>query len=315
MARGPGTHDPNARPADTPFGGAASDTDAGTTAGASDSVLRPMTHADIPAGLGLCRASGWNQVSRDWEHFLAVNPAGARVLEHRDLVVGTVTSLRYGRFGWLAMVLVDPAARGRGLGTRLLLTGLDLLRDLPCTRLDATPAGQGLYRAHGFEEEGRLSRMARAFAADGPCRVSPIVRPITSEDLSRVAKWDCDAFGANRRPMLDWLYAGAPEYAWIAESSGRLAGYVLGRHGFAYHHLGPVIAQDVSIATQLVSTCLANHVGRSFIIDATRLAPEWIHGLETMGFRELRPFMRMRLGGDRFGLPQYQFASAGPELG
>ena len=29
-------------------------------------IVRPMTHADIPAGLRLCRASNWNQLEDDW---------------------------------------------------------------------------------------------------------------------------------------------------------------------------------------------------------------------------------------------------------
>ena len=35
-------------------------------------------------------------------------------------VVGTAIGIDYGRFGWIAMMLVDPAYRGRGLGARLL---------------------------------------------------------------------------------------------------------------------------------------------------------------------------------------------------
>jgi hypothetical protein len=32
--------------------------------------IREMGLADIPAGLGLCRASHWNQTERDWLYFL-----------------------------------------------------------------------------------------------------------------------------------------------------------------------------------------------------------------------------------------------------
>src|SRR5918993_4962233 len=106
------------------------DSAAAGTSASSAVTLRVMTCTDVESGLRLCRAAGWNQVARDWQLFLTVNPDGARVLDQRDQVVGTVTSLRYGPFGWLAMVLVDPAERGHGLGTRLLTVGLDLLRDV-----------------------------------------------------------------------------------------------------------------------------------------------------------------------------------------
>src|SRR5438093_626515 len=71
--------------------------------------LRQMTHADIPAGLRLCRAAGWNQLESDWRCFLELNPEGCRVAESESRVAGTVTTLRYeAKFSWISMVLVDP---------------------------------------------------------------------------------------------------------------------------------------------------------------------------------------------------------------
>ena len=283
--------------------------------GSSAVTLRAMTHADVEGGLRLCRASGWNQGARDWEHFLTVNPDGARVLEKRDQVIGTVTSLRYGPFGWLAMVLVDPAERARGLGTQLLSVGLDLLRDVPSTRLDATLAGESLYRARGFRQEGRLLRMARLPNPLQRCETVAHARPMEARDLPDVAEWDAAAFGGDRRVVLDWLYEGAPEYAWVFGASGRPRGYVFGRAGFIHHHLGPVVAEDARTALQCVSACLASHPTRSFVVDAHEQAREWTDGLRAMGFVEERPFLRMALGRDGFGAPRELFASAGPELG
>jgi ribosomal protein S18 acetylase RimI-like enzyme len=277
--------------------GAASDRPGGrgpsTDATAPPAVLRPMTTEDIAAGLRLCRASGWNQLSRDWEHFLEVNPGGARVLERQQQVVGTVATLRYGPVGWLAMVLVDPSQRRRGLGTQLLTAGLDLLAELKSVALDATPAGEGMYRTRGFTELERLSRMTGVILGDGLPPRSPIVRPMQPADLPLVAHWDAEAFGLDRRRLLEWLYAGAPEYAWVALQSDRVTGYTLGRHGFDSEHLGPILARSLGVAIELASACLATHAGRSFVIDARRGAPAWIAWLEAVGFREQRPFIRM----------------------
>jgi len=40
---------------------------------------RKMNMRDIPAGLSLCRAAGWNQLARDWELFLQLNSEGCFV--------------------------------------------------------------------------------------------------------------------------------------------------------------------------------------------------------------------------------------------
>ena len=274
-----------------------------------------MTASDISAGLRLCRASGWNQLSRDWEHFLEVNPDGARVLERQGHVVGTVATLRYGSVGWLAMVLVDPAQRRQGLGTQLLAAGLDLLAGLGAVALDATPAGEGLYRTRGFVELERLSRMTGMVLGDGLPPRSPIVRPMEPADLPRVVQWDAEAFGFDRRPLIEWLYASAPEYAWIALQSRGINGYTLGRHGFNFEHLGPIVALNPGVAIELASACLAMHAARAFVIDARRSEPKWIGWLEGIGLREQRPFIRMGRDTRMRGLPERRFASAGPEFG
>ncbi|MGH9754751.1 MAG: GNAT family N-acetyltransferase [Blastocatellia bacterium] len=94
-----------------------------------------MTPADIAAGLALTRAARWNQTERDWEMFLRLSPEGCRVAVMDERVVGTVATARYeDRFAWIGMVLVDPAERGHGIGSRLMAEALDLLKDMPSIR-------------------------------------------------------------------------------------------------------------------------------------------------------------------------------------
>src|SRR5687767_2691655 len=92
-----------------------------------DVLIRDMTVSDIPAGLALCRASRWNQTERDWLYFLTAAPHSAVVAVEDGVVIGTVATMPYGPFAWISMVLVDPAARHRGIGTLLLDRGLALV--------------------------------------------------------------------------------------------------------------------------------------------------------------------------------------------
>ena len=108
---------------------------------ASGISIREMTHEDIGAGLALCRASGWNQTERDWLFFLETAGRGALVAEEGGRVVGTTATFPDGPFTWISMVLVDPAARGRGVATTLLECALRLVGS-NAYRLDATPSGE-----------------------------------------------------------------------------------------------------------------------------------------------------------------------------
>ena len=278
--------------------------------------FREMTEADIPLGLALCRACRWNQLAADWALFLCLSPHGCRVAEAGGRGAGTVTTLRFGdRFGWISMLLVDPAERGKGIGTALLHQGLEILGDMASVRLDATPAGRPIYARYGFVEEYGIARMEnRAVQALAP--LSAAVRPMRRADLPGVLALDRDVFGADRRVILEFLFETAPEYAWVAEDDGAIAGFTFGRHGFAFEHLGPVVAGSEWTARALASACLSAHAGQSFIIDVPRFSQSWLDWLERAGFREQRPFIRMCRG----AMPsppgaRSQYAIAGPELG
>ena len=273
-----------------------------------------MTLDDIPAGLRLCRLSGWNQVAEDWDTFLDLSPGACRVAERGGAVVGTVATLRFGEaFSWIAMVLVDPAVRGQGIGTDLLREALTILKDEKCVRLDATEAGARIYQPQGFREEYRLNRMIAkvpkraAGADDGSCT------PIRQDDLKDIFDLDRKVFGADRSKLLLSFLRHAPGYAWVARSETTLDGYVFGRHGYHHEHIGPLAATNETTARKLLSRCLARQSAGSFLIDAP---DDWISFLQSAGFELERPLIRMYRGRRiRPEYERYQFGIAGPEFG
>src|SRR5437016_1207025 len=166
-----------------------------------------MTLHDIAAGLRLCRLSLWNQVEEDWRCFLEPAEGGGWLAEQDSEIVGTVAFLRYGHcFSWLSMMLVDPRARRAGIGSRLLEAALDALAEESCVRLDATPAGEPLYRRYGFVPEYGLTRARVTVAAERfrrpPDGVRARVRPIAPGDLAEVFAMDHTVFGADRSALL-----------------------------------------------------------------------------------------------------------------
>lgn len=267
--------------------------------------LRVMTSADIPAGLELCRAAGWNQIETDWRRFLALHPLGARVaVDPDDAVIGSVTTLRYAGedgFDWLAMVLVAPTHRRQGIASRLVEEALDLLGARVPVRLDATPAGELVYRQLAFVPEYALARMERRPAVSAePAEDDAGVRGMEDTDLPDVLALDRDVFGADRAALLRMLREEAPGYA-IVDRRGRgqgsgLEGYAFGRHGFSCDQLGPIVARDERVARRLVGHVIASHPRVAFLLDVPRRSAAWVAWLERSGFREQRGFVRLVRG-------------------
>jgi hypothetical protein len=245
--------------------------------------------------------------------------------------VGTVTTVNYeNRFAWVGMVLVDPEARGQGVGTRLLQGALSILRGIASIRLDATPQGRPVYQRLGFEDEYELCRMQligvasdRLDSSQESLGLSPgqagelSVRPMKTEDLAGVNETDRRIFGADRHEILHWALQQAPEYAWIASRSAGIEGYCFGRHGFNFDQVGPVHSQNQLVSQQLVAACLSSaKPGTRFIVDPLLHSPSWLEWLRLAGFVHQRPFTRMSLGANRHaGVPEEVWTILGPEFG
>jgi len=290
--------------------------------------FRDMTEADLEDGLRLSRASGWNQTIEDWRLLLALGPGLFRVAVEEGRAVASGGAVRYGdALAWISMILVDPARRGHGIGTRIFDDVLDrtaaLVRTggLRVVGLDATPAGHGIYLQQGFQDAGGIVRMREGSGLES-CPVgestiqdlTPTVRPLSAEDLAAVLAFDREAFGADRGAVLRWAFASAPDLAWVGREAGTTA-YCFGRHGDHSDQVGPVVTEDPALARDLVRACLSRPRSRPLIVDA-RTETSWLAALAGMGFREQRPFTRMYRGDARPpARPTLEQAVLGPEFG
>ena len=273
----------------------------------TDPIIRPLTLEDLDEALRLSTAVGWNQRLDDWRMLLRLAPAGAfaAFADTRDdsdvsdvsdvSLVGTAIGIDYGAFAWIAMMLVDPAYRGRGVGRRLLEAAMDRLPSHLPIRLDATPSGRRLYQRYGFEDEAALSRHVidhSRLAEHRPARLA--VQPLTDADLPIVIEQDRETFGGTRGAVIDWAFHGAPQYAYAVRSdnSGPIH-YCLGRQGRLFDQIGPVVAGDDDSAHALVSAALAAAGDRRVAVDAFDSRRAFAAALQADGFVVQRPLVRM----------------------
>ena len=277
----------------------------------TDPIIRPLAIEELDDALRLSTAVGWNQRLDDWRMLLRLAPAGAvaAFVDTRDVsdvsdvsLVGTAIGIDYGDFAWIAMMLVDPAYRGRGVGRRLLEAAMDAVPSNLPIRLDATPLGRPLYQRYGFADEAALSRhvIDHARLADARAarrRRAPIaVQPLTDADLAIVVEQDRETFGGTRGAVLGWVFHGAAQYAYVVRSDNTDRGpihYCLGRQGRLFDQIGPVVAGDDDIAHALVSAALAAAGDRGVAVDAFDSRSAFAAALGGDGFVVQRPLVRM----------------------
>jgi GNAT superfamily N-acetyltransferase len=258
--------------------------------------LRALTAGDLLEALALSTSAGWNQQLADWRLLQTLAAGGGFAAVSGRHVVGTALAIDYGGFAWIAMMLVEPGWRGRGVGARLLDAAMQTVPANRHIRLDATEAGRPLYLRHGFREESLLTRLvAPAARAAVPHDAGGMaIRPLTAADLPVVAEQDTRVFGGDRRQVLEWALGQAPQYALMADREAGRAGYTFGRPGRLFDQVGPVVAADDASAIALVSAALGAAAGRSVVVDAFDARPAFVAWLHARGFAAQRPLFRMR---------------------
>src|SRR5262249_1425208 len=152
-----------------------------------------------------------------------------------------------------------------------------------CVRLDATPAGEPLYRRFGFVPEYPLVRIkitvdAKQFRG-APGR-APAMKP---NDFASAFALHRHVFGADPGPLLSPSYLPAPELAWIVEEGSVVTGSCFGRPGSHYRQLGPIVG-DGDTARELITHCFSQHDGASFAVDVSRMTLDRCPWLDAGGF-------------------------------
>ena len=212
--------------------------------------------------VALSAEAGWNQTSADWALFLRQGT----VFGLRSGLAGIVATgavLPYGGdFAWISMVLVTRSRRRQRIGTSILeACCAELARRTLVAVLDATPAGERIYRALGFEGMFNLSRWQ---GISGPRKKTRAVatRSMAAPDLAAVTATDAAAFGADRRFLLQSLFDRLPQLAFIAKDN---AGFVLARPGRVATQIGPLVAANEDVAAALLDAALGCVSGPVFL--------------------------------------------------
>lgn len=271
--------------------------------------LASLTENDVAGCLALSAEAGWNQTADDWTLFMRHGTVfGVPDRNGRPVASGAILPFSE-RFAWISMVLVTAACRRQRIGTGILeICCAELKRRGLVAVLDATPAGERVYRPLGFAPMFALTR----WQGQGGAGLPSDVRSIRADDMAAVIEIDAQAFGAPRAFLLRSFFARAPRLAFVMEDG---TGFALARPGRIATQIGPIVATDEDAAMALLSAALGAARGPVFL-DAADRWQKFGALLRGCGFTVQRPFLRMALGRSApFGDVARTFVVAGPEFG
>ena len=282
-------------------------------------IIREMCSGDITGAMKLSTAEGWNQTENDWK-FLIENPRNTCVVaECSNTIIGTTTAMIYsGDVAWIGMVLVDKEFRGQGVSISLLTDILKKLSSFKSVKLDATPAGQNVYKKFGFKDEFEIVRMTNLSIENISVQNDEKIftKCIEPKHLREINDFDENIFGVNRSSLINYLLSEYLQKAWMLKRNNSIAGIALGRAGSKYHHIGPVFAQNINDVKRLIASAANALKNKPVVVDVLFDKKDIITWLNTNGFTVQRKFVRMYKGENLFpGNVRNQYLICGPEFG
>jgi predicted N-acetyltransferase YhbS len=242
---------------------------------------------------------------KELEFYLALEPEGWFIAELDGQPVGMVGAVTYETYAYIGMMVILPSMQRRGIGQVLMGNILKWIEasGCPIVLLDASVAGRPLYEKLDFIHDGET---ARYFLTGQPVRMpSPAasilisshnIHPMQSADLQAVIELDTAVVGGNRAKLIRRLFAEFSNRAFVAvDDTGRLTGYVIALE----RRIGPIIAENITIAEALLATVLTLPFDGTAIVIAPLNDPAIHDILIAYGFEQHRVLPHMRLGGSQ----------------
>jgi predicted N-acetyltransferase YhbS len=220
----------------------------------------------------LSRQANWPHRLEDWKMALELSE-GLVAVDGGDRVIGTVLVTRFkADTATINMVIVDEAARGRGLGRKLMQAAMSMAAACRM-RLIATREGLPLYERLGFHATDEvLQHQGRSVGLRAPGGVDPA----GAADLPAIAELDAQAFGADRERLIAHL-ASVGRFA-VIRHGNRPAAFA-GLRAFGRGEvIGPVVAPNLDEAKALIAHFISERPGAFLRVDTTAgtgLAP-WL---------------------------------------
>jgi predicted N-acetyltransferase YhbS len=259
--------------------------------------IRRMEKKDMAQSVALTDLMDWGLTEEDFAFNIGLEPGGCFVaVTEGERVVGIITSVAYGKVGWVGNVIVHPQRRDSGIGAALVKHSLNHLS----TRGVVTTGLYG-YRnvVHFYEKLGFM--VSRSFSWMSCKTVSWMGEPAPSaepRDMQAIVELDERCFGAPRQRLLRSLLGSPFVVTRVALDQGKLVSFVSATKFEETVEIGPwaSIEGGEQEGLQLFRSLGEELRGLEAHVGVPSDRPDLIGFLSDLGFAEEFPVTRMYHG-------------------
>lgn len=217
-----------------------------------DFQIRSAQKTDLPSIWAWAVQESWNPGRYDLDVYWQQKSLLVGWLA--DQPIGCISAASYGTdFGFLGCYLVDYRHRGHGYGRVLWEKAISLL-PARCIGLEGAVALQDTYLRHGFVKSCLHVRHQLLSSSNG--NVAEPLQPIHAVPFEQVLDYDTRHFVGVRSHFLHHWLASPEMQGWGYIQAGELLGYGLIRPADIGYRIGPLFANTVDVAQQLLVALL-----------------------------------------------------------
>lgn len=277
-------------------------------------LVRTFGPDDIAFAAQLSQVEGRGISAPDYQDLIKLEPTGCFVAEEAGQPVGLVTTVSYGKFGWIGGLIVKSEHRRRGYGRALLDRAVGCLLDhgVRTVAVDATMAAMPFYKRAGFKPAFETLHLKRE-AAPAPNLCPDSLVPLEDKDIHAVMMFDWALFGGPRLQVLHDTLSQSP-VAYLVQDQEGVGGYLMARHSTEGWVIGPWVC--IRSAEPLLTQALETIGQETVQIVTPKINQQALHILRSHGFRVYYHEMRMYHGDpEGLGRPEHIYAICSTEKG
>jgi len=253
--------------------------------------IRTMRQEEVAIALDWAKKEGWNPGIHDAELFHQADPNGFFAGEVEGELVAVGSAVVYDNsFAFCGLYIVAPEHRGKGYGLELTKHRLNYCANRNIG-IDGVLENVEIYKRIGYLPFYQNKRYQ--FTASATVYDSTSISNITADDIPQIITYDRECFPAPRDNFIKAWITQANGKSVLFKSNGKIQGFAIRRQCSEGYKIGPLFADNIDIAKQLL-TALQNDIsGESVLLDVPENNNDAVHLAKSLGMTVVFATARM----------------------